>query len=226
MGEARFVAGRYGHGYAVFDQGKRVSSVMCGTSARDMATARNRRAALADKADLAAAERVEDAVAAVAVGERLTVQPVKNGFAVFRGDAQVTAPAPSSTTWYRRKKIAEGCPADEVKGVLPTPTSDMPWADRGRHRVAAWRGEYAVWIGPRRISDRLEYGQARSLAGMLNKADAEAAKPQRPCITCGTPFASEGAHNRMCGTCRCRAKEDVQANPYSRGVSTGLSRRA
>lgn len=44
----------------------------------------------------------------------------------------------------------------------------------------------------------------------LNKVD-ELARQQRirvrPCITCGTRFESEGAHNRMCTACRWRAQD-------------------
>ncbi|MEL6639744.1 MAG: hypothetical protein AAFN63_11355 [Pseudomonadota bacterium] len=29
----------------------------------------------------------------------------------------------------------------------------------------------------------------------------------RACITCTTPFVSEGIHNRMCNTCRARAND-------------------
>jgi hypothetical protein len=31
---------------------------------------------------------------------------------------------------------------------------------------------------------------------------AAAARPQRPCLCCGTTFASEGPHNRLCDPCR------------------------
>lgn len=33
---------------------------------------------------------------------------------------------------------------------------------------------------------------------------------RRPCITCGQPFQSEGAHNRMCPICRARANTVFQ----------------
>ncbi len=35
-------------------------------------------------------------------------------------------------------------------------------------------------------------------------------RKRRPCITCGAPFMSEGAHNRMCKTCRTHASDICQ----------------
>ncbi len=37
----------------------------------------------------------------------------------------------------------------------------------------------------------------------------------RPCLCCGTPFDSEGAHNRMCNLCRKRGSDPVEPQrPY------------
>lgn len=38
-----------------------------------------------------------------------------------------------------------------------------------------------------------------------DRARMQAAKRRRPCMTCGTVFASEGVHNRMCDPCRTGA---------------------
>lgn len=46
----------------------------------------------------------------------------------------------------------------------------------------------------------------------LNKVDAlvrQARLRRRPCLTCGTVFQSEGAHNRLCLSCRGRSAVDV-----------------
>jgi tRNA(Ile2) C34 agmatinyltransferase TiaS len=50
----------------------------------------------------------------------------------------------------------------------------------------------------------------QAAAGHISKlriAERKASLERRPCITCGTEFASEGAHNRMCNTCRQRRAE-------------------
>ncbi|MFA8441564.1 hypothetical protein [Yoonia sp.] len=39
------------------------------------------------------------------------------------------------------------------------------------------------------------------------KRQAESGLKSRPCITCRTPFESEGIHNRMCPRCRSRAND-------------------
>lgn len=33
---------------------------------------------------------------------------------------------------------------------------------------------------------------------------------ERPCLTCGQPFPSEGIHNRMCGKCKSRGGLSAQ----------------
>lgn len=44
----------------------------------------------------------------------------------------------------------------------------------------------------------------------------------RSCLTCGRPFDSEGAHNRMCP--QCRAHSSALATPVSLPNRTGRSR--
>jgi hypothetical protein len=39
------------------------------------------------------------------------------------------------------------------------------------------------------------------------KLERDARKKLRPCITCRKAFLSEGAHNRMCKSCRASARE-------------------
>lgn len=46
------------------------------------------------------------------------------------------------------------------------------------------------------VSSRLV---AQNRCDVMNR---DARKTRRPCITCRTPFISEGAHNRMCPSCR------------------------
>lgn len=45
---------------------------------------------------------------------------------------------------------------------------------------------------------------------------------QRPCITCGTSFLSEGAHNRMCKACRNAARDDTGLFSVARGSRNGV----
>ena len=45
---------------------------------------------------------------------------------------------------------------------------------------------------------------------------------ERPCITCGKTFESEGAHNRMCNVCRCAARDDTGNFGVARGSRNGI----
>lgn len=44
----------------------------------------------------------------------------------------------------------------------------------------------------------------------------------RGCITCGKSFLSEGAHNRMCDTCRCAARADTGLFAVARSTRNGV----
>ena len=53
--------------------------------------------------------------------------------------------------------------------------------------------------------------------------DREARETERPCITCRAPFMSEGAHNRMCPSCRERGPSiDVIGHPVGLPTRTGV----
>ncbi len=52
-------------------------------------------------------------------------------------------------------------------------------------------------------------GMGRSESSVYRRIEvlSRATSPgRRPCLCCGTPFNSEGAHNRLCGRCRTREK--------------------
>lgn len=47
------------------------------------------------------------------------------------------------------------------------------------------------------------------LEKMTAEIDAKAKRGPRPCMCCGSTFASEGIHNRLCHLCRHRSGEAV-----------------
>lgn len=51
------------------------------------------------------------------------------------------------------------------------------------------------------------------LAKITAEADAKAKRGPRPCLCCGSSFASEGIHNRLCNSCRHRSGEAEGARP-------------
>lgn len=73
--------------------------------------------------------------------------------------------------------------------------------ERGRYYVVSRSGD--VVAGPYTRGDDAQ----RAIDAFLSRGfDPETENTKvRPCITCRTPFESEGAHNRMCTFCRARA---------------------
>lgn len=78
-------------------------------------------------------------------------------------------------------------------------------ADLSRLRIDGNLGGY-----DRRVAARADAPRADSAGGVdagkgkrrPRRNQSRAAKTQRPCLCCGHPFASEGAHNRVCGPCK------------------------
>ena len=65
--------------------------------------------------------------------------------------------------------------------------------------------------------------QAEAKRGTLQRRDDLAARRQtRACMTCCTPFASEGIHNRMCPVCRNRNTDGW--NPHGIAPKSGRPR--
>ena len=48
------------------------------------------------------------------------------------------------------------------------------------------------------------YAQRRDADEALGIWSRSAQRSTRACLSCGRPFASSGAHNRMCSRCRAR----------------------
>lgn len=67
---------------------------------------------------------------------------------------------------------------------------------------------FAVYRGDEQVSGQ-RYGKA-SVEQLLDDMARRAKCKTRPCITCGQPFLSEGAHNRMCKGCRTWASDVYQ----------------
>jgi hypothetical protein len=66
-------------------------------------------------------------------------------------------------------------------------------------------------VGVEPSETELSLLRADELAVIREEAAWAAARPVprvRPCLTCGTPFESAGAHNRMCDDCRATAGFD------------------
>lgn len=59
--------------------------------------------------------------------------------------------------------------------------------------------------------------QAETRVTNLEREDRATLDRTRPCITCRTPFQSEGPHNRMCTQCRTRQADA----PYQIGHRRG-----
>ncbi|MFP4045035.1 MAG: hypothetical protein ACLFTP_10805 [Rhodosalinus sp.] len=50
------------------------------------------------------------------------------------------------------------------------------------------------------------YSCVYTAIGAAARLERQARERTRPCLTCGATFRSQGAHHRMCGPCRTRAK--------------------
>jgi hypothetical protein len=65
-----------------------------------------------------------------------------------------------------------------------------------------------------RLGRSLEAVRSRArrlrLAPRRRRRDLTAAGRERPCLSCTVPFVSEGAHNRLCETCRGRGDSDYR----------------
>jgi len=82
-----------------------------------------------------------------------------------------------------------------------------------KYMQTRYRVEFLAGMRPGRYCvidpDGQRVGQPTSLEGAEARAerlqaadDARAKRGLRPCLCCGTPFESEGIHNRMCDPCR------------------------
>lgn len=98
-------------------------------------------------------------------------------------------------------------PAWGIKGSAPKARErdGRPWTPR---EIETLKAGYALKQTPNYIAMDLR----RSTAAVRSKARELGllhgpAKTQRNCLSCGQPFASEGAGNRLCGRCRAGAEE-------------------
>ena len=70
---------------------------------------------------------------------------------------------------------------------------------------------YCIMRGDEKISGTFASGDCAEMA--VDRKRRKEALIDLPCITCGTHFGSEGAHNRMCDD--CRANEGEHAGAYT-----------
>ncbi len=86
----------------------------------------------------------------------------------------------------------------------PAPLSRYRVAPSGKVNAQRW----ALFDGPHMVRTYTDKHVAEARAHNLElKAVKAAQMRKRPCLTCGTVFASEGPHNRMCKGCRARAND-------------------
>lgn len=65
---------------------------------------------------------------------------------------------------------------------------------------------FAVFQGERQVSTlSASMSMAEEKLAALEARDVRKGQRNRPCITCGDVFRSEGHHNRMCPNCRANA---------------------
>lgn len=137
------------------------------------------------------------------MADHYIILPYLQGYAVYRcdqhGGARITDALPRSSAYARRAKMVAG-PVTPVPNHPATPS-------------------------PAPVIAQAEADPPPERHGRRDHAKPKVVTRMRPCMTCGTTFESQGAHNRMCNFCR-RLGEDVQANPYSTGTASGLRRRA
>lgn len=99
---------------------------------------------------------------------------------------------------YRIAAVAPG--AVEIRpGALPEVDARLL---RGA-RVVLAGGRYRILAGDGQPLSGL-MGSREHAVDMLDRMRRRAAHRTRPCLTCATPFLSEGAHHRMCASCRHR----------------------
>lgn len=76
---------------------------------------------------------------------------------------------------------------------------------------------FAVFDGQARVSGLMSRAHAET---RMEAIERERRIKRRPCLSCGDPFLSEGAHHRLCNRCRGRSGEA----DYPVGSLTGASR--
>lgn len=63
-------------------------------------------------------------------------------------------------------------------------------------------GRVAVFLGDEQLSPLVERGVAECYLRSIERRFQRQAAVLRPCLCCGAPIRSEGAHHRLCTTCR------------------------
>lgn len=91
-------------------------------------------------------------------------------------------------------------------------------SSRGRMQFAVdfVPGGYAVFDRDgHRVGEALRFrGEAeRKRDELQREADVKAKRRPRACLCCGSTFASEGIHNRLCPICRRRDAGDQSQRP-------------
>ncbi|WP_370269200.1 hypothetical protein [Nioella sp.] len=98
----------------------------------------------------------------------------------------------------------------------------QPAPTQARFRVEYVPGKGHAVFDPdgRMTHDPGSLADARCACQTLQAAwNAKRKIGERPCLCCGTPFESEGIHNRLCT--RCRTRDDALASYGYLGASDG-----
>lgn len=104
--------------------------------------------------------------------------------------------------------------------------SFCPDTSRPRFEVARLDGAWRIVDPAGQIVGGAHDNRARALTQrdiLQAEADRRAKRMPRPCLCCGTPFDSEGIHNRLCKRCATRDDSGSMAIPAR---STAKIRRA
>jgi hypothetical protein len=95
-----------------------------------------------------------------------------------------------------------------------------------RYRVYLMSGRGFVVLDPKgdRVTEPVSSRDraVEKCAQLQMEHDRPAKRGPRACLCCGTKFASEGVHNRMCG--KCRGREVDGYSPYGLAPRSGRPR--
>jgi hypothetical protein len=86
----------------------------------------------------------------------------------------------------------------------PTRAPRAAPARAGLHLREVSSGHSAIFDGDRQVPGSQCPREVAERS--LERVQRRRASRVRPCLCCGSPFVSEGAHNRLCGGCRLRSE--------------------
>ncbi|MEM9782147.1 MAG: hypothetical protein AAF899_06695 [Pseudomonadota bacterium] len=107
-----------------------------------------------------------------------------------------------------RRLAAKGLDRDDIAAQLDTPKHVVTRLANSEGIKILQGAEAEPDLEPRPEPEPDEGGPRKRKAEDLSKP-AVATKKRRNCMTCGKTFMSEGAHNRMCTSCRKKGSHEM-----------------